>query len=61
MGLSNIEVKRMNRNSVLRYMLKQEEVSKANIAGVLHLSIPTVTQSLKELCNIGLVKEAGTM
>lgn len=61
MGLSNIEVKRMNRNSVLQYMLKVKEASKNSIAEALHLSIPTIAQSLRELEEMGLVEEGGML
>lgn len=62
MGISSIEIKKMNRNNVLRYMLQSEDVfSKNDIAYSLNLSIPTVTQSLKELQGYGLVTEAGAL
>ncbi len=61
MGLSNIEVKRMNRNGILRYMLQEEKASKNTIAAALALSIPTVAQCLKELQSMGLIEEEGAM
>lgn len=61
MGLSNIEVKRMNRNNILRYMLANGSNAKNTIAAALDLSIPTVAQCLKELQEQGLVEEEGTM
>ncbi|MDY3999252.1 MAG: ROK family transcriptional regulator [Blautia sp.] len=61
MGLNSIEVKRRNRNNVLMYMLKNGQVSKSSVASALKLSIPTVTQCLNELQEIGLVKEEGAM
>lgn len=61
MRLSNIEVKKMNRNSILQYMLKAEAVPKNSIAGDIRLSIPTVTQGLKDLEDIGLVREEGML
>ncbi|MDD3794681.1 MAG: ROK family transcriptional regulator [Lachnospiraceae bacterium] len=61
MGMSSIEVKKANQNSVLRYVLQQEEETKNSIAGALGLSIPTVTQCLKKLEDYGLVKETGSM
>lgn len=57
MGLSNIEVKKMNRNSVFRYMLKVGNASKNSIAEALHLSIPTIAQSLRELEERGFIRE----
>ena len=61
MGLSNIEVKKMNRNSVLQYMLKVEGGSKNSIAEALHLSIPTIAQSLRELEEVGLIREGAML
>ena len=61
MGLSNIEVKKQNRNSVLRYMLKAEAAPKNMIAEALGLSIPTVAQGIRELEEKGLVKEEGVL
>lgn len=61
MGLNNIEVKRINRNNLLMYMLKTEQFSKSSAAMALQLSIPTVTQCLNELISLGLAKEEGAM
>lgn len=61
MGLNNIEVKRVNRNNLLRYMLKADQISKSNAARELHLSIPTVTQCLNDLLAVGLAQEVGSM
>ena len=61
MGLNNIEVKRVNRNNLLMYILQTEEFSKRSAATALQLSIPTVTQCLNDLINMGLAKEEGTM
>ncbi|MGF6365923.1 putative NBD/HSP70 family sugar kinase [Aequitasia blattaphilus] len=61
MRLSNIEVKKMNRNSILQYMLKADAVQKNTIAEDIRLSFPTVTQGLKDLEEIGLIKEEGTL
>lgn len=61
MGLNNIEVKRLNRNNLLRYMLKMDQISKSSAASALHLSIPTVTQCLNDLLAMGLAQEEGSM
>ena len=61
MGLSSIEVKKANKNSVLRYILTTEQFSKNSVAQALDLSVPTVTQALRELQQIGFVKEAGML
>lgn len=57
MRLSNIEVKKINRNNILKHMLKVEATSKSSIAEALRLSFPTVTQGLNDLEEIGLVKK----
>lgn len=59
MGLSNIEVKKANRNSILQYMLSIESAAKSSVAEALRLSVPTVTQGLKELEAAGLIEEDG--
>lgn len=61
MGLNNIEVKRVNRNNLLMYMLKTGQFSKRGAATALRLSIPTVTQCLNDLIEMGLAKEEGAM
>lgn len=61
MGMSSIEVKKANRNSVIRYMLHNGVETKHKIASALSLSVPTVTQALKELEEAGLVVAVGTM
>lgn len=61
MGLSNIEVKKVNRNNILRYLLSSGAVSKNNIAEQLHLSVPTIAQGLNELQELGLVREDGIL
>ena len=45
MGLSNIEVKKQNRNSVLRYMLKAEAAPKNMIAEALDLASPPLPRA----------------
>lgn len=61
MGISNIEVKKANRNSILQHMLKVEAVSKNSIAEALHLSVPTVAQGLNDLQEIGLIRKEGML
>lgn len=61
MGLNNIEVKRLNRNNLLQHMLKEERISKSSAAQAVHLSIPTVTQCLNDLLEMGLAQEEGAM
>ncbi len=50
----------MNRNSVFRYMLRGDSLSKGMIAQELGLSQPTVAQCLNELLEVGLIKTTGT-
>lgn len=61
MGLNNIEVKRINRNNLLMHILQTDQFSKRSAATALQLSIPTVTQCLNDLIDMGLAKEEGTM
>lgn len=61
MGMSNMEVKKANQKSVLRYILRAETETKNSIAAALGLSVPTVTQCLRTLAEKGLVCESGTM
>ena len=56
---NNIEVKKINRNQVFRYVNKYGRVSKPDIAASLHISIPTVLQNINELIEKGLVKQVG--
>ncbi|SCP99264.1 ROK family protein [Anaerobium acetethylicum] len=61
MGRNNIEVKKMNRNSIYTYILKGSVVSKHEIAQSLQLSIPTVAQGLQDLQELSLVTEEGML
>lgn len=57
--VNNIEVKKINRNQVYRYVNKHGRVSKSDIATALHISVPTVLQNTNELIEQGLVKQVG--
>ena len=60
--ITNMEVKKKNRNDVFRYLCKQgTAVSNSDIAYALKLSLPTVTQITKELIAKGLVEEKGEL
>lgn len=61
MGISNMEVKKINRNTVLRHLLHQDVVSKNDIAQALQMSVPTVSRILQELFELGLVEETGAL
>lgn len=57
--LNSREVKKMNRNAIYRYLYRQDPTSIQEIAQALNLSLPTVTQNLKELQERELVVESG--
>lgn len=59
--ITNIEVKKKNRNEVFRYICKNGMVSNPDISYALKLSLPTATQITKELIERGLVEEKGEM
>ena len=56
---TNIDVKKINRRSVLRYIYEQRTTSRQEIASALQISMPTVLQNVKELQEMGLVREGG--
>lgn len=57
--ITNIEVKRNNRNRVFRFICKNGTVSNPDISYELKMSLPTVTQITKELIEKGLIEEIG--
>lgn len=59
--ITNMEVKRKNRNRIYRYMCKSGIVSNPDIAYELKLSLPTVTQNTKELLEMGVIEETGEL
>lgn len=59
--ITNMEVKKKNRNDVFRYICSNGMVSNPDIAYGLKLSLPTATQITKELIERGLVEEMGEM
>ena len=59
--ITNIEVKRKNRNEVFRYICKHGTVSNPDISYDLKMSLPTATQITKELIEKGLVEEKGEL
>lgn len=56
---SNIEVKKINRNQIFRYVNKYGRVSKPDITLALGISMPTVLQNINELIEQNLVREVG--
>lgn len=58
-GASSIEVKKLNRNKVFRYLNGRERASMPDIAAALGMSRPTVLQIVKELKEAKIVQEVG--
>lgn len=59
--ITNIEVKKKNRNEVFRYICKHGTVSNPDISYNLKMSLPTATQITKELIEKGLIEEKGEL
>ncbi len=59
--LTNKEVKKKNRNQIFRYLCAHGTVSNPDIASDLHLSLPTVTNTTRELLESGLLQDLGEM
>ncbi|NDL68364.1 ROK family transcriptional regulator [Clostridiales bacterium F-3ap] len=59
--VSNIEVKKINRNRIFRYVNNRERTSKPEVAAALGISMPTVLQNVNELMEQGLVQEVGEL
>lgn len=57
--VNSIEVKKMNRNAVYKFLYKHDPISIQEIAYALNMSLPTVTQNLKELQEKDLIIETG--
>lgn len=56
---NNMDVKRRNRVNTLRCILKSDRVSQMELTQRLALSWPTILQNVKELTELGLVREDG--
>ncbi|MDR2461525.1 MAG: ROK family transcriptional regulator [Deltaproteobacteria bacterium] len=61
MPLSSIDVKRLNRINLYRAVLREDSVSRNDLASMLGLSLPTVSQNVKDLLEKGLIREIGTL
>ena len=59
--ITNMEVKKKNRNEVFRYICKQGTVSNPDISYNMKISLPTATQITKELTAEGLLEEKGEL
>ena len=53
-------MKNKNRNDIYQIIYKKKKVSKQDIAEESGLSLPTVTQNIKKLQDMGLIEEKGT-
>ena len=54
---NNIDVKKINKNIIYKYILENKKVSKHNISISLNISMPTVWQNLKELLDRKFLKD----
>lgn len=57
--VSSIEVRKINRNAIYKFLYKRDPISIQEIAQTLNMSLPTVTQNLKELQERDLIIETG--
>ncbi len=53
------DLKWINRNKVYRYIYENDKVSKQDLVRALGLSLPTISQNLSELFDMGLLRYAG--
>lgn len=53
------DLKLINRNKVYRYIYENDKVSKQDLVRALGLSLPTVSQNLTELFEMGLLRYSG--
>ena len=59
MSNEKFAIKRLNRNRIYKYTLEKEQVSIADIARDLLISLPTATQHVQALLKDGLLMEKG--
>ncbi|MDL2233376.1 ROK family transcriptional regulator [Ruminococcaceae bacterium OttesenSCG-928-L11] len=57
--LTTAELKRANKRKILQFIYKERKTAKLEIAANLNLSLPPITQCLKELMEAGLVEKNG--
>ncbi|WP_042332276.1 ROK family transcriptional regulator [Desulfosporosinus orientis] len=57
--VNSMEVKKMNRNAIYKFLYKREPLAIQEIAQSLNMSLPTVTQNIKELQERDLIIETG--
>ena len=58
-SVTSSELRVTNRRRVLRIVYEHKEISKQDISRKLSMSLPTVTQNLKEFENLGLIERRG--
>lgn len=58
---NNLAVRRANRNRIYRYLHRNGQASKQELAHALGMSLPTVSQNLKDLMDRRLVTESGML
>lgn len=58
---NTMELRRLNRNRIFRFLYRESAVSKQQIAHALGMSLPTVSQNVRELMERGLVVESGRL
>jgi len=56
---SGMDIKKINKNQIYRFIYKNKRTSKKEIADILNMSMPTVLQNIKSLVDEGLVEEVG--
>lgn len=59
--LTNMEIKKNNRNRIFRYISTKDITSNPDISYKLKMSLPTVTQITKELLESGVIEEKGDL
>lgn len=59
-GTNNLQVRNTNKKRIINLLYHRNDMTKQDIANTLGLSLPTVSQILKELFEHGLVREGGT-
>ncbi len=60
-GTNSLEVKKLNRNRVFRYVISQSETSMPDISAALDISGPTVLTIVRELKDAKVVEEVGEL
>lgn len=57
--LTRTDIKRINRSEIFNFIYHEHKTSKQEIANRLQMSLPTVSQNLKELEDLGLIEKKG--